>query len=85
MVVFGIVLGLIGATIGIIVGLAGGLIGLAVGLLAGSLGLLIHVFPIVLIVLGTVWLVNGSKPSGALGVQPSPAARASPHNSSVPR
>lgn len=84
MVVFGVVLGLIGATIGIIVGLAGGLIGLAVGLLAGSLGLLMHVFPIVLIILGTVWLVKGSKPKSAMGIQPSHAGPAPPRSSRTP-
>jgi hypothetical protein len=83
MAAIGIILGLIGAAIGVVIGLVAGLAGMVVGLLAGSLGLLIHVFPIVLIVLGTIWLVKGSKPKSPMGIQPSHAGPASSHNSST--
>lgn len=85
MAAIGIILGLIGAAIGIVIGLVAGLAGMVVGLLAGSLGLLIHVLPIVLIVLGTIWLVKGSKSKSTMGIQPSHAGPAPPHNSSAPR
>jgi hypothetical protein len=65
MAAIGILFGLIGAAVGILVGLVGGLIGMVLGLFGGSLGLLPHLFPVVLIILGTMWLVKGSKPRNA--------------------
>jgi hypothetical protein len=49
----GIVVGLVGAAVGVVIGLAGALVGLVVGLL-------IPLSPILLLVLGIVWLANGS-------------------------
>jgi hypothetical protein len=49
----GIVVGLVGAAIGTVIGLAGALVGLGVGLL-------VPLSPILLLVLGIVWLAKGS-------------------------
>ncbi len=52
--IIGFVMGLFGAAIGIAAGLLGGLVGLS----AGLLGLLIPLSPLLLIVLGIVWLLK---------------------------
>ncbi len=52
--IVGLVVGLIGAAIGIAAGLVGGLLGLG----AGLLGLLVPLSPLLLIVIGIVWLLK---------------------------
>ena len=60
MAAIGIIVGLIGAAVGIVVGAVGGLVGIVSGLLGASLGLLPHLFPVVLIAIGVIWLVKGA-------------------------
>lgn len=69
MAAIGIILQFIGAAVGIVVGVLGGLVGAAVGLMGAALGLLIPIFPVVLFILGIVWLVKGSNPKHAAGVR----------------
>ncbi|MGO8787646.1 MAG: hypothetical protein ACLQVL_09725 [Terriglobia bacterium] len=69
MAAIGILVGLIGAAIGIVVGAVGGLVGIALGLLGAALGLLPHLFPIVLITIGIIWLVKGSSPGRVAGAK----------------
>jgi len=69
MAIIGIIVGLIGAAVGIVVGLVGGLVGLVLGILGGSLGLLPHLFPVVLITIGIIWLVKRSNASNVTGVR----------------
>jgi hypothetical protein len=38
---------------------------MVLGLLGGSLTLLTHLFPVVLVALGVIWLVKGSNPGKA--------------------
>ena len=78
MAAIGIVLGLIGAAVGIAVGVIGGLVGAVMGLLGGALGLLPHLFPVVLVALGIIWLVKGSRPKNVAGVRADPGAAAPP-------
>jgi hypothetical protein len=85
MAAIGIIVGLIGAAVGILVGLVGGLVGIVLGLLGGSLGLLPHLFPVVLIILGTIWLVKGSKPRNVTAVRADHSGPAPPHNPCNPR
>ncbi|MGA2985073.1 MAG: hypothetical protein ABSG32_14775 [Terriglobia bacterium] len=60
MAAIGIIVGLIGAAVGIVVGAVGGLVGIVLGLLGGSLALLPHLFPVLLIAIGIIWLVKGA-------------------------
>jgi len=69
MAIIGIIVRIIGAAVGIVVGLAGGLVGGVLGLLGGALRLLPHLFPIVLITLGVIWLVKASNPRNVAGVR----------------
>ena len=74
----GIIAGLVGAAVRAVVGIAGGLIGAGMGMLGALLGLLPVFFPLVLIALGVMWLVRGSKADQATGVHAvgsSPARR----------
>ena len=79
MAIFGIILGLFGAAVGIAVGVVAGLGGMVLGLLGGSLGLLPHLFPVVLIVIGIIWLVKGSRSRSAEGVRTDRGGSAPPH------
>ena len=81
----GIILGLIGAAVGIVVGVVGGLGGIALGLLGGSLGLLPHLFPVLLITLGIIWLVKGSNSKSVTGVRANGGGPTPPHSLCNPR
>ena len=81
----GIIVGLIGAAVGIMVGVVGGLVGIVLGLLGGSLGLLPHLFPVVLITIGIIWLVKGSNPRNVTGVRADRGGPAPPHSPCNPR
>ena len=78
MAAFGIIVGLFGAGVGIFVGLVAGLVGMVLGLLGGALGLLPHLFPVVLIAIGIIWLVkrsssrSGGSKGGAWGARSAP-------------
>ena len=69
MAVIGIIVALIGAAVGVVVGIAGGLVGLVAGLFGGSLALLPHLFPVVLIALGIIWLMRGANPKNTEGAR----------------
>ena len=58
MKVLGLLVVLVGVTLGIGLGLLGAAIGVAGALVGATLGLLIHASPILLIVLGIVWLAK---------------------------
>jgi hypothetical protein len=85
MVAIGIIVGLIGAAVGIVVGAVGGLVGIGLGLLGGSLGLLPHLFPVVLITIGMVWLVKASSPRSVTGARTDRGESPPPHNPCNPR
>ena len=85
MAVFGIVLGLIGAAVGIVFGALGGLVGIAWGLLGGALGLLPHLFPVVLITLGIIWLVRGPSSKDVTGASAVRSNAAPPQGPCNPR
>jgi hypothetical protein len=85
MAIFGIILGLYGAAVGIAVGVVAGLGGMVLGLLGGSLVLLPHLFPVVLIVIGIIWVVKGSRSRSAAVVSPNHGGSAPPHGPGNPR
>jgi hypothetical protein len=85
MAVIGIIVGLIGAAVGIVVGAVGGLVGMGVGLLGGSLALLPHLFPVLLITLGVIWLVKASSPKPVAGATTGRGELPRPHNPCSPR
>jgi hypothetical protein len=85
MAAIGIIVGLIGAAVGIVVGAVGGLVGIALGLLGGSLGLLPHLFPVLLITLGIIWLVKGSNARNVTGVRADGGGPTPPHSPCNPR
>ena len=80
MAAFGIIVGLIGAGVGILVGAVAGLVGMVLGLLGGSLVLLPHLFPVVLITIGIIWLVKGSRSRSKAGVRTERADPTPPHS-----
>jgi hypothetical protein len=82
---FGIILGLIGAGVGILVGVVAGLVGIVLGLLGGSIGLLPHLFPVVLIAKGIIWLVKGSSSRSVAGVRAERGGPAPPHSPCNPQ
>jgi hypothetical protein len=82
---FGIIVGLIGAGVGILVGVVAGLVGIVLGLLGGSLGLLPHVFPVVLITIGIIWLVKGSRLRSVAGARTERGGPPPPHGPCNPR
>jgi hypothetical protein len=82
MAVIGIMVGLIGAAVGIVIGLVGGLVGIVLGLLGGSLGLVLHLFPVLLIAAGIIWLVKGSNSRNVAGVQANHSGPPPPHSPS---
>ena len=69
MAAIGIIVALIVAAVGIAVGVVGGLAGAALGLLGSGLGLLVHLFPLVLIALGILWLLKGSNAGDVAGAR----------------
>ena len=69
MAAIGTIVALIVAAVGIAVGVVGGLARAVLGLLGGGLGLLVHLFPLVLITLGVIWLVKGSNARGVAGAR----------------
>ena len=81
----GIILGLIGAAVGIVVGAVGGLVGIVFGLLGGSLGLLSHLFPVVLLTIGIIWLMKGSNPGKAAGARTDQGPAGRPQGPCNPR
>ncbi|HXW14559.1 MAG TPA: hypothetical protein VEN79_08620 [Terriglobia bacterium] len=85
MTAFGIILGLFGAALGILVGAVAVLAGMVLGLLGGSLCLLPHVLPVLLITIGIIWLVKGSRSRTAVGVKTDRGGFASPHSPGNPR
>ena len=81
----GIILGLIGAAVGIMVGAVGALVGIVLGLLGGALSMLPHLFPVVLITIGIIWLVKGSNARNVTGVRADRGGPAPQHSSGNPR
>jgi uncharacterized membrane protein YkgB len=81
MAAIGIIVGLVGAAVGIL----SGLVGIILGLLGGSLGLLPHLFPIVLITIGIIWLVKGSNPRDVTGVRADRGDTTRPQSPGNPR
>jgi hypothetical protein len=82
MAVIGIIVGLIGAAVGIVIGLVGGLVGMVLGLLGGSFGLVLHLFPVLLIAAGIIWLVKGSNSRSVAGVQTNHSGPPAPYGPS---
>ena len=76
----GIVAGVAGALVGAAAGIAGALLGVVLALLGCLVGVAPVVFPVILIVLGLIWLVKGSNQRHAAEVRagggPAPPHRA---------
>ena len=85
MAAFGIIIGLIGAAVGIVIGVVGGLVGMVLGLLGGSLGLLTHLFPVLLVALGIIWLLKGSNPGKAAAARTDPGVANQPQSPRKPQ
>lgn len=85
MAIIGIIVGLIGAAIGIVVGLLGGLFGMGLGLLGACLGLGVHLFPVLLIAAGIIWLVKGSSSRNVVGIQAHQSGVPPSHSPNQPR
>lgn len=85
MAVIGIIVGLIGAAVGIVIGLVRGLVGMVLGLLGGSFGLVLHLFPVLLIAAGIIWLVKGSNSRNVTGVRADGGGPVPPHSPGNPR
>ncbi len=81
----GVIMRLIGAAAGILAGLVGGWVGLVLGLVGVSLALLLHLFPVVLITIGIIWLVKGSNPRNVTGARVEQGDNARPHSSGSSR
>jgi hypothetical protein len=85
MAVIGIIVGLIGAAVGIAIGLVGGLLGMLLGLLGACLGLAVHLFPVLLIAAGIIWLVKESSSKNVVGVQSNHSGLPPSHSTNRPR
>ncbi|MGO8819125.1 MAG: hypothetical protein ACLQVG_31175 [Terriglobia bacterium] len=85
MAAIGIIIGLIGAAVGILLGVVGGLVGMVFGLLGGSLALLAHLFPVLVIALGIIWLVKGSNPGKSVAARTDPGVASRPQGPRNPQ
>lgn len=72
----GILIGLAVGAIGLAVGVVAAWVGIIVGLMGCVLGLSFHLFPVVLIGVGIVWLVRRSDPAHVPAETPGRAGRA---------
>jgi len=85
MAIIGVIIGLIGAALGVVAGVVGGLVGVVAGLLGGSLAFVTHLFPVVLISIGIIWLVKGSNPRKVTGVRADRGIAVTPQSPYNPR
>jgi hypothetical protein len=81
----GIIIGLIGAAIGVVAGAVGALFGIVLGVMGGCLGLLLHLFPVLLIAIGIIWLVKRANSKQSAGTRPESGNIAPPQSPYSPR